>query len=78
MFRILKICRDTEDPEMVYADGKAFETLSKTECLEMGNLDLSPVFVQACFLYRPGVPGKGELLRNIRVGEGGGGRQGKR
>ena len=37
MFRIHKMCRDTEDPEMVYADGKDFETLWKTECLEMGN-----------------------------------------
>ena len=33
MFKILRMFRDTEDPEMGCVDGKAFETLSKTECL---------------------------------------------
>ena len=56
MFKILKMFRDNEDPEMGYVDAKAFETLSKTECLKiinkygingiklcrMGNIDPSP------------------------------------
>ena len=33
MFKILRMFRDTEDPEMGCVDVKAFETLSWTECL---------------------------------------------
>ena len=35
MFKVLKMYRDTEDPEMDSVDGKAFETLSNAECLEL-------------------------------------------
>ena len=59
MFKILKLFRDSEDPEMGTVDGKAFETLSKAECLEviskygvnglelcrMGNIDPLPEFL---------------------------------
>ena len=34
MFTILKMFRDSEDPEMGTVDGKALKTLSKAECLE--------------------------------------------
>ena len=35
MFKILKRYRDEEDPDMGSVGDKAYETLSKAECLEM-------------------------------------------
>ena len=35
MLKILKMFRDSEDPEMGTVDGKAFELLLKAECLEV-------------------------------------------
>ena len=35
MFKILKCYRVEENPDMGSVDGKAYETLSKAECLEM-------------------------------------------
>ena len=35
MFKILRLYRDNEDPSMGEIDGKAFEVLSKAECLDI-------------------------------------------
>ena len=59
MFKILKMFTDYENPETGSIDGKAFESLSKSECLKiisrhrvdrielcrMGNIDPSPEFL---------------------------------
>ena len=81
MFKILKMFRDNEDPEMGYVDAKAFETLSKTECLKiinkygingiklcrMGNIDPSPECLCRLAYFRARCARNEELLRNIRV-----------
>ena len=84
MFKILRMFRDTEDPEMGCVDGKAFETLSKSECLDiigkygvnglelcrMGNIDPSPEFLcRLAFFTGQVCPEMGTSSEMLELGE---------